>query len=408
MTHEETLLFLLQAAAMLAAGVAFGQIARWLKMPMVIGELFGGIVIGPTILGRLAPGFERWLFPPTGVEAIGREAVVKLGLICFLFVAGLEVNLRHVRRHGLAVAGTSIGGILLPFGTAWLAVQLAPSLWKQSLSSDHFALFLGAALAISALPVIARIILDLGFEKLPLSSIILASATIDDLLGWSLFALVLATLSPARSATNIPLTVITVIVLTLFIATVGRKWIAWARPRIQAGSRIALAAVIVILLAVLLEWIGVNAVFGAFLAGVAMAREPEEQDHDGLRQIAIAVLAPLFFVSLGLRVDFIANFNWLLVIVVIVIASAGKIAGATLGARLGGLPIRQAAAVGMAMNARGAVEMVLASIALEAKLIDTRMFVALVVMAVVTTAIAGPAMRVMLREPLECGGLPPL
>ncbi len=155
---------------------------------------------------------------------------------------------------------------------------------------------------------------------------------------------------------------------------------------------------IVILLAVLLEWIGVNAVFGAFLAGVAMAREPEEQDHDGLRQIAIAVLAPLFFVSLGLRVDFIANFDWLPVIVVIVIASAGKIAGATLGARLGGLPIRQAAAIGMAMNARRAVEMVLAAIALEAKLIDTRMFVALVVMAVVTTAIAGPSMRMMLRD----------
>jgi Kef-type K+ transport system membrane component KefB len=398
-THEETALLLLQAAAMLTAAVIFGQLARLLKMPTVIGELFGGIVLGPTIVGRIAPGFEQWLFPPTGVAAIGREAIVKLGLICFLFVAGLEVNLRHVRRHGLAVAGTSLGGILLPFATAWLAVQLAPSLWKQSLSTNHLALFLGAALAISALPVIARIILDLGYEKLPIASIVLASATIDDLLGWSLFALVLATLSPAHAATNITLTVITVIVLTIFIATVGRRLIVWARQRIQAGSRIAIAAVVVILLAVLLEWIGVNAVFGAFLAGVAMAREPDEHDGNGLRQLAIGVLAPLFFVSLGLRVDFIASFDWLLVIVVIVIASAGKIAGATLGARLGGLPLRQAMAIGMAMNARGAVEMVLASVALEAKLIDTRMFVALVVMAVVTSAVAGPSMRMMLREP---------
>src|SRR2546430_10821009 len=174
---------MLQAAAMLTAGVIFGQIARWLKMPMVIGELFGGIVLGPTIVGRLAPGFEQWLFPRTGVEAIGRDAIVKLGLICFLFVAGLEVNLQHVRRHGVAVAGTSLGGILLPFGIAWLAVRFAPSLWRPTLDIDAFALFLGSAPSISALPVIARIILDLRFGKLPGASIVLASATIDHLPG---------------------------------------------------------------------------------------------------------------------------------------------------------------------------------------------------------------------------------
>ena len=398
-THEETIRFLLQTTAMLAAGVFFGQLARRFHLPMVIGELCGGIFLGPTFLGRLAPGFEQWLFPSVGVVAIGREAVVKLGLICFLFVAGLEVNLQHVRRHGLAVAFTSVGGILVPFATAALAVWLAPSIWKQSLPPSQLCLFLGAALAISALPVIARIILDLGFERLPLASIVLASATIDDLLGWSLFASVLATLAPERAATNIPITIITVIALTVIIATVGRKVIIRARPHARAvvtsaGSQIALAGVLVMLLAVLLEWVGVNAVFGAFLAGVAMARPLEERDpnQEILHQFAIGVLAPMFFVSLGLRVDFISSFDPLLVVVVIAIASAGKIAGATLGARLGGLSLPQAAAIGMAMNARGAVEMVLASVALEAKLIDTRLFVALVTMAVVTSAIAGPSM----------------
>jgi len=196
-----------------------------------------------------------------------------------------------------------------------------------------------------------------------------------------------------------------VVGLTVIVATIGRRLIDWARPRTRAlvdnpGSQIALAGVLAMLLGVLLEWIGVNAIFGAFLAGVAMARGLDEREpmHEIVHQFAIGVLAPMFFVSLGLRFDFISSFDPLLVVVVILIASVGKIAGATLGARLGGLSLPQAAAVGMAMNARGAVEMVLASVALDANLIDTRLFVALVAMAVVTSAIAGPSMRVMLRE----------
>jgi Kef-type K+ transport system membrane component KefB len=319
------MLLALQAAVMLAVAVGCGRLARLVRLPAVIGELFGGILLGPTwlhVFPTLSPGVD---------------VLARIGLLCFLFTAGLEVNLDHVRRHGLAVATTSLGGILLPFATAVAAVHLAPSIWRQTLSVGQLSLFLGAALAISALPVIARIILDLGFEKLPLASVVLASATIDDLLGWSLFAIIVGA--------RVPLTTITVV---------------------------------------------------AFLLGALLSRKLANRER--LRQMAIGYLAPLFFVSLGLRVDFITNFDWLLVIVVCVIASVGKIAGVTLGARIGGFPMRQAVAIGMAMNARGAVEMVLATVALQAQLIDTRMFVALVVMAVVTSAIAGPSMQLMLRS----------
>ncbi len=327
---------------MLATATLCGHLARRCGLPTVIGELFGGILLGPTILSRLAPGFEHWLFPPAGAIVIARAVVAKIGVIAFLFVAGLEVNLHDVRRNARAVALTSLGGIIVPFAAAQIAVRLWPSLWKQSLGINQLALFMGAALAISALPVIARIIFDLGLERLPLAAIVLASATVDDLLGWSLFAVVVASLG---ASATIPWAVLT--------------------P-------------------------------GVFAAGALLSRRVGKSDR--VRQVAIRVLAPLFFVSLGLGVDFASSFDWPLVIAVNVIAFVGKIAGATFGARLGGLAIRQAAAVGMAMNARGAVEMVLASVALEAKLIDTRMFVALVVMAVVTSAIAGPSMRLMLRE----------
>jgi len=321
-------ILVLQAAVMLASAVVLGRLARMVKLPAVIGELFAGILLGPTWLD---------LFPG---PSPGREVLTRIGLVCFLFVAGLEVNLQHVRRHGRAVALTSLGGILVPFATAIVAVWLMPAMWRQPLSGGTLALFLGAALAISALPVIARIILDLKFEKLPLASVVLASATIDDLIGWA-----------------------------MFVVLVGGR----------APEHVVSVA--------------------AFLLGVVASRYVEKRDR--LRQFVIGYLSPFFFVSLGLRVDFIANFDWMLAGLVVVIASIGKIVGVTFGARLGGFATREAVAIGMAMNARGAVEMVLASVALQAKLIDARMFVALVVMAVVTSVIAGPSMQVMLRPNLQ-------
>ena len=310
---------------MLATALLCGELARRVRMPAVIGELLGGILLGPTWLN---------LFP---VAAPGREVVARIGLICFLFVAGLEVNIDHIRRQGLAVAGTSVGGILVPFALAAGAVFAMPSVWRQPLTTRDTALFLGAALAISALPVIARIIHDLGFERLPLSSVILASATIDDVLGWSLFAAIAGSKAPLTTLTVVP-----------------------------------------------------------FLLGALFSRKLGRMER--LRWVVIRLVAPLFFVSLGLKVNFIANFDWRLVALVIVIASIGKIAGAMLGARLGGFAPREAAAIAIAMNARGAVEIVLASVALQVKLIDARLFVALVVMAVVTSVIAGPSMQAMLGE----------
>lgn len=321
------MILVLQAAVMLAAAIAGGRLARLVKLPAVIGELIAGILLGPTFLN---------LFP---TPAPGREWLARIGLFVFLFVAGLELNLIHVQKHGLAVVGTSVGGILLPFATAVATVRIAPSIWKQPLSIGSLSLFLGAALSISALPVIARILIDLKYERLPLASVVLASATIDDLLGWSLFAVIVGSKAPLTTITVVP-----------------------------------------------------------FLLGAVLSRKLGKQER--LRQVAIGVLAPLFFVSLGLRVNFITNFDWLLVAVVVVIAAIGKIAGVTIGARLGGFPMREAAAIGMAMNARGAVEMVLASVALQANIIDTRLFVALVVMAVVTSAVAGPSMQLMMGSDL--------
>lgn len=377
----------------------FGRAARRLGLPAVVGELFGGVLLGPTILGRLAPSAWSWVFPTAGASATAREGVLKLALLSFLFVAGLEVNLTEVRRYGRSVLCTSLFGIALPFVSGYFAVRWFSSIWRQPAPLDQLALFMGAALSISALPVIARILFDLQLQRTRIMSIVLSAATIDDIIGWTLFATVLATASMnARPLLNPWLTVAVVLALAAFVLTFGRR--AIARLRMRPGSRIAAAGVFTMVLAAILETLGLHAFFGAFLAGLTMARGFGERDseQETLHQFALGVLAPIYFVSIGLRADFIRSFDPLLVLIVLVIACLGKVIGASLGARIGRLPLRESLAIGFAMNARGAVEIVLASIALEAGVIDARLFVALVVMALVTSVISGPAIRALLSS----------
>lgn len=402
MSQADSTRFLLQIALLLAVGLSFGHVARRLRLPAVVGELFGGVLLGPTLLGRAAPSLLAWLFPTSGPVSVAREGVLKLALLTFLFVAGQEVNLAHVRRHKATVLWTSLLGMALPFACGYFAVRWWSSMWQQPAASDQMALFMGAALSITALPVIARILLDLQLERTAFASIVLAAATLDDVAGWTLFATVLATVSMEAGPLDRWSTIAVVLALTALVVTVGRRVIDWSRRRFgprasNPGSLIAAAGVLTIVLAAILERLGLHAVFGAFLAGLAMARGLEKRApaHEIVHQFALAVFAPIYFVSIGLRADFVGSFDIVLVLIVLAIACLGKIVGATAGAWIGRLPRREALAVGFAMNARGAVEIVVASIALEAHVIDARLFVALVLMALATSVISGPAIRAL-------------
>jgi Kef-type K+ transport system membrane component KefB len=403
MSQADSTRFLLEIALLLAAGLSFGHLARRVRLPAVVGELFGGVLLGPTLLGRVSPSLLAWLFPTSGPVATAREGVLKLALLTFLFVAGLEVNLAHVRRHKATVLWTSLLGIALPFACGYFAVRWFSSMWRQPAAPDQTALFLGAALSITALPVIARILIDLQLERTPFASIVLAAATIDDITGWTLFATVLTAVTREAGPLDRWSAVAVVLALTALVVTVGRRAIDWSRRHFgphasNPGSLIAAAGVLTIVLAAILEKLGLHAMFGAFLAGLAMARGLEERApaHEIVHQFGLGVLAPIYFVSIGLRADFVGSFDLLLVLIVLAIACVGKIVGATAGAWIGRLPRREALAVGFAMNARGAVEIVVASVALEAHVIDARLFVALVLMALATSVISGPAIRALL------------
>lgn len=404
MNHWEVIHFFLQVSAMLVVALVFGQCMRKFKQPAVFGELLGGVVIGPTIFCTFMPDAFHWLFP-TGGSSLARETVIKIGMLFFLFVAGVEVNLAHLARHRASAVMTSILGIALPFGLGFTAVVLLPGFfWKIPHDGTLIpALFLGTALSISALPVIARILMDLDLIREEAGVIIMASATVNDLIGWSLFAVILASFVPGYTSHGMLSTLGSVAVFMVLNLVLGR-WVGccvlrWSQKHLAWPSGyIGIVTVLILTAGALAEFIGIHAIFGAFLLGVALGQHIEEENHahDVIYQFALSFFAPLYFVSIGLKVDFAAHFDLGLTLAILAIACVGKIGGAAIGARLGGLPLRESLVIGFGLNARGAIEMILASVALDYGLIDQRIFVALIIMAMITSLMTGPAIKRLL------------
>jgi Kef-type K+ transport system membrane component KefB len=391
---------------MLLFALVFGQMARKLRQPQVLGEILGGIILGPTVCGAVLPGAYAWLFPKEGTVLICREALIQLGMLFFLFVAGLETNLEHLRRRQLSVALTGIAAVVVPFGLGLGMVYVLPGMWGFQIQSRFltFAVFMGAALSISALPVIARILIDLDLLKKEFGAMVMAAATINDLIGWTIFAALVSGFAPSSGGDEgWWVTLVTLLIFTGLILTVGR-WagqhaLRWLQPRLSwRPLHIGVMTVLVLMTAVVSQSIGIHAIFGAFLLGVALARTSGERyhAHEVVYQFALSFFAPLFFVSIGLKADFAVNFDLLLVLLILVVACAGKVGGAGLAAWASGMPRKEALAFGFGMNARGAMEIILASLALQYRFIDERLFVALVVMALVTSMLSAPVMQRLL------------
>jgi Kef-type K+ transport system membrane component KefB len=401
MAPIDMMVFFLEIAVMLFMALLCGQIMRMLRFPAVLGELFGGIILGPTVWGWLSPSTYNWLFPESGAVFQGRDALIQICMLFFLFAAGLEMNLSLVKKRSANIAWASLMGIVIPFIMGFGMIFLFPEMWREHFQGRllFFAIFMGTALSISALPVIARTLMDLDLMKTDMGMIITGAATIDDLIGWSLFAFILSHFTP-ESIMDIPpyMTFIMVFLLFAFMLTVGRtlaqkaqKWLKLYLP--WPGSFLGITTVLILLAAACAEAIGIHAVFGAFLVGLAFSQGLEKRDdaHEMIHQFVLYFFAPLYFVSIGLRADFVASFDLILVLAVLIIACIGKILGVTLGLMISKLPLRQSAVIGIAMNARGAMEMILATVAKDAGLIDDHVFVALIIMALLTSVITGPA-----------------
>jgi len=418
LTPVEVTNLLLGFAVMLALARAFGEAFNRFRQPAIVGEILAGILLGPTVLGSLAPGLFQGLFPTAGALALAYHTVITLAVVLLLLIAGLEIDLSVLWRQGRAALLVSVLGTAVPFAVGFGAAYAFPRFWGFEPGADllTFALFFGTALSISALPVIAKIMMDMNLFKTDVGMLVMGAAMFSDLVGWIIFSIILgmmnahaptdAELGGDHGGMGIGATIGLTLLLVAFTLTVGRWLVHRAMPWIQSrlswpGGVLSFTLVLTLAGAAATEAIGIHAIFGAFLVGIAVgdSTHMRAQTRMVLHQFVTYVFAPIFFVSIGLEADFLQHFNLPLVLGVLAVAFVGKLAGCLLGARWGGLSRNDSWAISFGMNARGAMEIILGLLALQYGVIQEDMFVALVVLALLSSIVSGPLMNKFIDRP---------
>lgn len=404
-SHNEIISLLTQLGVMLLAARLFAEIARKLRQPAVVGEILAGILLGPTLLGTISPELFQKIFH-LGQSSLVLDGFVQVAVVMLLFIAGLEVDLHIVYQQGRQALFTSFFGLVIPFALGFGMPYLLSSYFSAADSRTQLAqaLFMGISMAITALPVIVRILMDLNMFKSKMGMLVISSAMITDMVGWLVLSVVLTMLGRTGEM-NWFNTLWLTLGFTLLVLTVGRylinKTLPWVNKRMAwPGGVLSISLASCFLAAAFTEYIGIHAIFGAFIIGVALGDSEHlaERAKEIIHQFINNIFAPLFFVAIGLKVNFITNFDGVLTLIIIAIAFSGKIIGAGLGTRLGGFTWRESIAVGFGMNARGAIEIVLGLVALEYGLINETIFVSLVIMALVTSMSSGPLMKWVLKK----------
>jgi Kef-type K+ transport system membrane component KefB/mannitol/fructose-specific phosphotransferase system IIA component (Ntr-type) len=408
LTQHEVMTMFLALAVLLGTAKLAGELMQKLGQPSVLGEILAGILLGPTLLGHFRPQIYAALFPSTGAMPIVLETVTTIGVVFFLLTAGLEIDLRSIFRQGKSALLVSFFGVIIPFALGFAAAGAFPKFLGAEAGASRliFALFVGTALSISALPVIAKILMDLNLIRTEMGTVVMSSAMFDDLVGWILFSMILGMMNAgSHSFGGVKRTILLVAAFTLLALTVVRWLIDKILPFIQAhtswpGGVLGFIFTLTLAGAAFAEFAGIHAVFGAFITGIAVGESTHlrKRTSEHIHSIVTNVFAPFFFASIGLRTNFVSNFNLGITATVIGVACLGKLLGAGWGAHLGGMDRRTSWGVGLAMNARGAMEMILGLLALQAGLIRETMFVALVVMALFTSLVSAPAIHFLLRR----------
>ena len=404
--HSELVLLLLQIGTMLVAGRLMAELARRFRQPAVAGELLAGILLGPSVLGHFVPAVTTSFFTMEGHVATTMDGLTKLAAILLLFIGGLEVDISTMRSQGRRSLLVSLCGTSLSFAIGYLiggpVYHMIPGI--TSGGELVFRLFIGTAMAITALPVMVRILMDLNLFRTQVGMLIIASAMLDDVIGWVLFSVILGMIGVRGSAMPPLATLGLTAAFSIFMLTIGKRFLTRFLPVVTArlswpGGLLSLVIALCFLSAAFTEAVGLHAVFGAFLVGITLGDSPYMTDRakEIVHQFINNIFAPLFFVYIGIKLDFVAHFNLQITAMLLAGAILGKVIGAGTGALLGGNPFRISLAIGFAMTARGAMEIVLGLVALEYNIINQEVFVALVTVALVTTVTSGTCTKMVLQ-----------
>ncbi|NUO49733.1 MAG: cation:proton antiporter [Polyangiaceae bacterium] len=397
---------LLALAVIIVVARAMGALFTRFRQPAVIGEVVAGLVLGPSLLGRVSPEVSAYVLPKTVAPFVGN--IAQVGVVLFMFLVGLVLDTNLLRKWTRSWVAVSHACIVTPFVLGGLlALILYPVLATNDVPFFVFALFMGISMSVTAFPVLARILTDSKLQRTKLGVVALTCAAVDDVSAWCLLALVV---SIARSHASSAL--ITVAMSAAFVAVMllGVRPLLARFVRARAGRGLTQGHIAVVLVGLLLsalatEAIGIHALFGAFVFGAIVPHDSDlaRDVADRLTDVVVVLLLPAFFAFTGMRtqIGLVSGLeHWLLCGLIILVATAGKFGGSFVAARLTGLDTRESAALGVLMNTRGLMELIVLNIGLDLKVISPTLFTMLVIMAVVTTFATTPILHLVLgREP---------
>ncbi|HJU72219.1 MAG TPA: cation:proton antiporter [Gemmatimonadaceae bacterium] len=395
------LLLLAQVAAILLCARVLGRALGLVGQPKVIGEMLAGILLGPSLLGWLAPDVSTALFPAASLGFL--NALSQIGLLFFMFLVGLELDPKLIRGREHVVVIASHASIIAPFLLgALLALFLYPRLSDDDVTFTAFALFMGAALSVTAFPVLARILSERGLTRTRLGAIAIACAAVDDVTAWCILAAVVLIARSADAPVSLPLMIGGSILFVLLMLTVVRRALArlettYTKWGFLSQDRIAAVVFMVLVSGWITERLGVHAVFGAFLAGAVMPKGESfvRAFRDRFEDVMVVLFLPLFFAFTGLRtsVALISGDLWMYMALVLFVAVAGKVGGSALAARASGMSWRESLALGALMNTRGLMGFVILNVGLDIGVISPALFAMLVLMALATTIMTTPLLK---------------
>src|SRR4051812_37967191 len=406
-------ILLAQIALLIAVGRGLGELMQRIGQPSVIGELLGGLLLGPSLFGWLWPSAQAAIFPPSGEQKALLEGIAQFGILLLLLLTGMETDLKLVRKVGRAAVTISVAGIIVPFICGFTLGQFLPeTLLPHPEARLVASLFLGSALSISSVKIVAVVVREMKFMRRNVGQIIVATAIIDDTIGWIIIAMIFSLASQGSlEIWSVGKAVLGTLAFLGLSFTIGRRLvfqlIRWANDHLVSSA--AVISVILLLMcgmAMVTHLIGVHTVLGAFVAGILVGESPilTRQIDERLRGLITSLFMPVFFGLAGLSADLtlLTDSNLLLLTgLLVVIASTGKFAGAYLGGSLGGLSRRECFALASGMNARGSTEVVIATIGLSMGVLSQNLFSMIVTMAILTTMAMPPMLRAALaRLPL--------